>query len=269
MAIKIKNKGERDPEESDQEGGQPGGAPPGDAPGSNLDGFERASFMAAAWIENNRRLFFALVGVALLAVGAALVSFLYIRSQQIEASERLSEGLADYEQLVEGSPEYEALQAQDDVPVPDAVFESTTERWDAVYDSADRTLADFEGGAITNTARLSKAAAALNLEKYEESEQLYRDVVESDDASDEYRAKAYVGLANSLAAQNNLEGADEAWDGFVELMPERRAYADFEMARMVERFGDEEEATRRYSEFLEEHEDSEHVEEVERRKALL
>lgn len=268
MAIKIKNKGKDRPEEPpEEEGGS--GVPPGGAPGSNLDGFERASFMAAVWIEDNRGLFFAMVGLTLVAVLGVVLGIYYVRGQQLEASDRLSEGLAAYEVPVEGSPDLDAIRQHPDIPEPPHVYDTKEEKWEAVYASAASTLEDFDGGPIAVSARLVKAAAALNLEKYEESATLYQQVIDLDRVSTEFRANAYMGLANSLAAQQDLEGAKQAWEGFSEVLPERKAYADFEMARMTERYGEPDDARERYERFVDEHPDSTHVEEVERRQALL
>ena len=267
MAIKIKNKGKQGPEEPEEEGGP--GVPPAGAPGSGLDGFERASFMAAAWIEDNRTLFFAMVGVALVATLAIVLGVYYVRGQQVEASNRLSEGLAAYEVPVEGSPELEAMRAQEGFPEPPKIFDNTEEKWTIVYDSAENTLADFDRGPIAVTSRLVKGASAMNLGNYEESADLYQEVIDSDDADQELEAMANMGLANSRAATGDIDGAESAWGRFVELQPERQAYADFEMARLVERHGEKDDARERYERFLEEHPDSSYVDEVERRNALL
>ncbi len=267
MAIKIKNKGEKRPEDSDDQ--EEPGVPAGNAPGSGLDGFERVSFMAAAWVENNRKLFFAMLGITAVAILGIVAGIFYVRAQQAEASDMLSDGIAAYDRLVEGDPRLEMFRAEDDIPEPPGVFGTSEEQWQAVYESADRTLVDFDGGAIADSARMTKAAAALNLEEYEESEQLYREIVDSDGVKEEFRATAHIGLANSLASQNKLDEAEAVWEQFVELQPERQAYADFEVARMIERYGDPEEAAERYEEFLAEHEESQYASDVERRKAML
>lgn len=269
MAIKIKNKGKKRPEEpEEEESGQPG-VPPGDAPGSGLDGFERFGIRTAAWIENNRGLFFAIIGVVVIAAVGVVLGMVHVRGQQVEASDRLSEGLAAYEQLVEGSPQLEALRAQEELEEPEQIFGSVEERWQVVYDSASHTLEDFDGGDIADSARMSKAAAALNLGEHEEAETLYQQVIDSDTVSTSMKAMAFIGLANALAAQEDLDGAEDAWGQFADLQPERRAYADFEMARMVERYGDADAAAERYAEFIEEHSDTDYADEAERRRALL
>ncbi len=274
MSIKIKN---RDDEPQDEPTAPEGAAvPPGGAPGSNLDGFERVTFMAAAWIENNRPLFFAMIGLTVLAgIGIAL-GLVYVQGQQQEASDRLSQGLAAYEVPVEGSPELEAIRQQPDFPEPSRIFESEEERWNAVYRAAESTLQDFDGGPIAVSARLSKASAALNLGEYSEAQSLYERVVATDATSVEFKATAHMGLANALSSQGDIDGAVEAWEAFADLMPERTHYADFESARMVERHArgedDEamvEQARDRYDAFMEEHSDSPYAGEVERRKALL
>ncbi len=268
MAIKIKNKGDNEPEDNEGQEGQEG-VPPAGKPGGGLNGFERMGFRAAAWIENNRTLFFAMVGLVVLAGLGIVLGVVYVRSQQVEASDRLSEGIAAYEHVVEGDPFLESLRQQEDVREPDRIFETNEEKWQAVYASGERTLADFDRGPIAVSARMVKGAAALNLSDYENAERLYREVLNDDDATDEVLAFAYMGLANSLAAQGDLGGAEEAWNGFAELQPERQAYADFEIARMVERYGDADDARERYERFMEEHPDSMYLNEVERRQALL
>lgn len=266
MAIKIKDKGKKRPDDDEQ--GPEGGGSQGD-PEGGLDGFERASFMAAAWIQENRRLFFAIVGLILVAAIGAVIGVLYMRSQQLEASTRLSEGLAAYEVPVENSPELEAIRQEEDIPEPSEIHETEGERWQAVLAGADSTLEDFDRGSIAMTARMTKAAASLNLGNYEEAESVYRQVVDSEDAPDEVVAAAYAGLAKSVGARGELEEAEAAWSEFADRMPERSAYADFEMARLVERHGDPSEAEERYQQFLEDYPDSDYVDEVERRKALL
>lgn len=269
MAIKIKNKGKKGPEEPEEQDGDKPGVPPGGSPGSELDGFERASFMAAAWIEDNRSLFFALVGIVFVAVIGVVLGVYYVRGQQVEASDRLSEGLAAYEVPVEGSPELEALRQQPDVPELPKIYDTSEEKWQDVYNSAESTLADFDRGPIAVSARLVKAAAAMNLGDYDEAKELYRDVIDTDDVSTEFQATAYMGLANSLAAQQDLSGAKEAWQQFAQLLPERQAYAEYKIARMVDRYGEPDEARDRYDQFLEDHPQSAYIQEVERRRALL
>ncbi len=269
MAIKIKNKGSNEPEEPEEDGqdGVPAG---GASPGSGLDGFERISFSVAAWVEDNRGVFLGMIGVTVVVIIAIVIGIVYVRGQQMEASERLSEGLLAYEQHVDGAPQeiQHMWMEQEDMEVPVA-FDSTTERWQAVYEHAGNTLDDFDGGAIASSARMTRAAAALNLEEYEEAEQLYRDVIDAGDAAEEFLATAYMGLANSLAAQGQLQEAEDAWHEFTELRPAQRAYAELEIARMYERAGDVDEALERYDQFVEDFEDSEHISEVERRRALL
>lgn len=267
MAIKIKNKDNGRPEES--EGGEQPEAPAGGGTsGGELDGLGRVTFMAAAWIEDNRSLFFTMVGVTALAALGVILGVYFVRGQQVEASDLLSDGLAAYEVPEEGSPELEMFESQD-LPAPPKVYESGEEKWQAVYDSAEETLVDYDGGPIAISAQMTKAAAALNLEKYEEASELYQQVVDTGDEAGEFEAYAHMGLANSLAAQGELDEAEDAWERFAELNPDRASYADFETARMVERYGDADSAEEHYEQFLEDHPESQYLDEVERRMALL
>lgn len=284
MAIKIKNKGERQPDEEPEQDSEQPQVPAGNASGSGsgLDGFERAGLRARAWIQDNPRLFLGMVAVAIVAVIGAVVATMHVRGQQLEASDRLSEAFAAYEQHVEGSLELEMLREraeenpEADVHIPENIFASPEEQWTTIAESADYTLEGFDDGSIAVSAWIARAASALNLEEYEQAEDAYQQVIGADNASEAMEAKALVGLANALAAQGDLEGAQSAWDDYVEIRPHRQAFAEFEMARMVERHGDDpQQAAERYEAFLEEYEDSEEdevsqfVEEIERRKALL
>lgn len=266
MAIKIKKKGSRPEGPEDEE---TPGLPPSGAAGSNLDGFERTSFLAAAWVEDNRGLVFGLIIVVIVGVIAGLLGMQYVRGQQVEASDRLSTGLAAYDVPVEGSPELEAIRQQDQVPMPEKIFADNQEKWQEIHQSASHTLQDFDRGPIVASARITQAAAALNLGEFEEAATLYQQVIDDSSTKKELLAFAHMGLANSLAAQGEVERAQEMWNEFAGLQPDRKGYADFEIARLIERQGDRDEARERYEEFLENHPQSEFRGEVQRRLALL
>lgn len=266
MAIKIKNR-EKEPEETPDE--EEEGLPVSSVTGEGLDGFERTTFLAANWVEENRKLIFGSVIAVVVAVLGVLIGTQYVSSQQVQASDRLSAGLGQYQVYVEGSPELAQIREREDIPNPERVFASDEEKWQAIYDEANTTLADFERGPIAASARFTKAAAALNLGNGEEAEDLYREVLATKDAPEELRSFAIMGLANSLAAQGDVEGSRAAWAEFAEADPTKEAYADFEVARLVERTGNTEEARGLYESFLEDHPSSEFVSEVERRLALL
>lgn len=272
MAIKIKNKGDKEPEDNEElDGaeGSEGAVPPAGQPGGNMDGFERAGFTVAAWIEDNRPIFFTMVGAVIVVALAILLGVLYVRGQQVAASDLVSEGVAAYEHVVEGDPFLDSLREQDNVKEPSQIFESDEAKWQAVYDGGERTLADFDRGPVAVSARMVQASASMNLGNFEDAQELYSQVIDDAEASDEVLAFAHMGLADSLAAQGDVEGAEEAWNGFAELQPDRKAYVDFEVARMLERQGEVDAARQRYEEFVEEYPDSRYLNEVERRQALL
>lgn len=265
MAIKIKNR-DKEPEETPEE---EGGLPATGAAGSGLDGLERTTFLAANWVEENRSKIFGSIIVVVVVIVGALIVLQFVRGQQVEASSRLSQGLSLYQVPVEGSPELEQMRAQEEIPDPPKIFGSEEEKWEAIYTEAANTLRDFDRGPIASSARFTKAAAALNLGRGDEAEALYREVIASNDAPQEFRTFSRMGLANSLALQGDIDGALEAWSAFAAADPDRRAYADFEAARLVARQGDSERARALYEAFLEEHPASEFRSDVERRLALL
>ncbi len=264
MAIKIKNR-DRDSEEPEEEGTGGVAAPAA----GNLDRFERTSLRIAAWVEDNRGMVLGLVIAIVVAVIAGVVGMQYVQGQQVQASDRLSPAMVSYEVLVEGSPILEMWRSQEDVPAPTTTFDSDEERWRAIYDAAEGTLREFDRGPIVVSATLTKAAASLALGRAEEAVALYRQVVASPEASDDLKTFAHVGLAESLAATGDVDGAVEALERFAAARPDQQSFADFQAARIVERSGDTDAARERYESFLEAHGESGFRNEVERRLALM
>src|SRR5690606_11033794 len=123
-----------------------------------------------------------------------------------------------------------ALVATPDLEVPTTTFATETEKWQTIYDQADATLADQSSGPIASSARLTKAAAAFNLGKFDESAALYEAYL-ADSRADDVKPFAYLGLANSHAAAGNFDKALEQLDKFVEATPDKAALAQYEKAR--------------------------------------
>lgn len=266
MAIKIKNR-EKGPEETPEE--ESADLSQQGTGGGGLDGFERTAFVATNWVEENRKLIAGGLIAVVLIVVATLIGLQYVSSQQVEASNRLSAGLNQYQVPVEGSPELVQIREREEIPEPPQVFASEEAKWEAIYTEAANTLNDFDRGPIAASTRFTKAAAALNLGRGEEAERLYREVLDSSDATAELKTYSQMGLAKSLAFQGDLDGAKEAWESFASENPDKASYADFEVARLVEWDGNVEGARGLYEAFLENHPTSEFRAEVERRLALL
>ena len=265
MAIKIKNR-EKGPEETPEEEAV---LPEQGIGGGGLDGFERTAFMATSWVEENRKLIFGGLIALVVIVVATLIGLQYVRGQQVEASNRLSAGLNQYQVPVEGSPELEMIRERDEIPEPPQVFASEDAKWEAIHSEAENTLREFDRGPVAASARFTKAAAALNLGRGEEAAGLYREVLASTDATAEVRSFAQMGLAKSLSVQGDISGAKAAWESFGAENPTQASYADFEVARLVEREGNAEEARKLYEAFLQAHPTSDFRGEVERRLALM
>lgn len=269
MAIKIKKQGEA-PEPEEQEGLDEleTAAALGAGSGGDLDAFERKTLQATVWIEENRSVVFGGIIAVVVGVIGVILGLQYIEGQQVEASSRLSEGLAAYEWYVEGSPELEAIRGQEGLAEPTNIFSSEEEKWQTVYDAAAATLADFDRGPVAENARLTQAAAAFQLAKLDEAEGLYRQVLDGE-ASAEMKMMAQVGLANTLAAQSKTDDAAAAWDAVAETAPERKQFAHYEKARMLERAGQSDAARELYHQILEDDPDFTFKPEIERRLATL
>ncbi|RAL23549.1 hypothetical protein DL240_05155 [Lujinxingia litoralis] len=269
MAIKIKKQGEA-PEPTEQELEDEFGDPiaGGAGEGGDLDAFERSTLQATAWVEENRSVVFGGIIAVVVGVIGVIVGLQYIEGQQVEASTRLSEGLAAYEWYVEGSPELEAIRAQEGLAEPKNIFESDESKWQSIYDAANATLADFDRGPIAEDARMTKAAAAFRLEKYEEAATLYQQAL-SGESTETMKVMARVGLANTLAAQGKVDEATKAWDEVATAAPERAQYAQYEKARLLERDGNADAARELYHQILEEEPDFTFKPEIERRLATL
>src|SRR5690554_6657907 len=108
------------------------------------DALHAKSFQLAGWIEDHRNL---VIGGAVAIVVASIgtiFAFNYAESQQIAASVELSEGLAAYEVLVEGSADLEALRGDERIAPPKKTFAAEEEKWQTIYDKAGETLAGHD-----------------------------------------------------------------------------------------------------------------------------
>lgn len=264
MSIKIKNKSK----ESAQDGKVELDWSKMDR-GGQADQFERATMQAASWIEENRRLLAIGASTVVVVILGAFLFLNYAKGQQVEASNRLSEGLAAYSTPVEGSPLLEAIRAQQGGPTLDKTFSDATTKWSEIEAQAEATLSDFDRGPIAASARLTKASAAMNLGRYEEAAGLYRQVLSENELDANLEAMATVGLADTLAASGDLDGANEAWQNFLAQNPDRQSYVELEIARQTERYGEPAKAKALYEAYLNDHPESEYRDEVARRLALL
>ncbi|MFU8805061.1 MAG: tetratricopeptide repeat protein [Bradymonadaceae bacterium] len=259
MAIKIKKKGE------ETEGGETPALPP-TVDASTYDSLHAKSYQFVDWLENNRGLAIGAVVALVVAVMGIHFAMQYVESQEIEASTRLSEGLAAYEVLVEGSPDLKALREDDRIAPPEKTFATEEEKWQAVYDGAAATLKDFDSGEIARSARLTKAAAAYQLGNFDEAIALYEEVLQG--ARGEVRDFAQIGLANALSSKGEHEKAIATFDKLAE-NPDQAAFAKYEKARILQRTGKAEDAKTLFHEILETYPATTFRDDIERRLAML
>lgn len=237
-------------------------------PAEKPDAFEAASIKSAAWIDDNRNLAIGVVVAVVVAAIGVFAAVQYTSSQAESASASLSQALASFEVLVEGSSELEAIKANPEIPAPTVTFESNEKKWQTIYDEASATIAEHGGGAVGSTAQLTKAAAAFNLKKFDEATTLYNEYLAGSPTKD-VKPFAYFGLANSLAAQGEFDKAIVQLDKVAETNPDQAIMIQYEKARMLERAGKVEEAKKLYHDILETEPESTFRSDIERRLATI
>lgn len=237
-------------------------------PEEQPDAFEAASIKTAVWIEDNRHI--ALGGLIALVVAAigVFAAVQYAGSKSVDASTSLSKALASYEVLVEGSSELNAIKANPEIEAPEVTFASHEQKWQTIYDQATATLNEYGSGSIAASAQLTKAAAAFNLKKFDEATALYTEYLEGK-ASNDIKPFAYFGLANSYAAQGEMDKALAQLDKVSETNPEQAVMIQYEKARLLERSGKAEDAKKLYHDILEVEPETSYRADIERRLATL
>lgn len=260
MAIKIRKRdNERDPEsDAPEQTGDP----------ANSDAFVEATVRSASWIEENRKLVFGAVIALIVAAIGIWVAVGYVDSQKIEASSELSPALWAYSVPVEGSPETEAIRENADIDLPEKVYASDSERWQAVYDEASSAMESQSSEEVTQAARLSKAAAAAQLDKTDEARELYSAYLDGD-TDPSMIPFAYLGLAGAQAAEGDAEAAAETLDKLAQQGEDYEAMALYQKGQVLEGSGSEQEAKEIYQELLESHPQNPYRDDIERRLALL
>lgn len=274
MAIKIRKRqgdGERTPASDASENApieMESGAPRVGVAPAGSDPILDATLQGVSWVERNRSL---VLGAILLAVVAALGVWIYSAyssSQQVQASQVLSPALWEYETLLADSPTMDQIKESGVIPPPEHTFANETERWQQIYDVAGKALAENSSGPIAQSARVTRAAAALHLQKNDEAIKLYTEYL-AGKTSDALVPLAYMGLGSAYAAEGKV---DEAAANFDKLSKTNAAWAttaNFAKARVFDAAGKKEQARELYHEILEADPDTQHRDEIERALALL
>jgi predicted negative regulator of RcsB-dependent stress response len=262
MAIKIRKRNDADqPEGEGSEDQAAGGA-------QASDPVLQATMRGASWMEDNRNLVIGGVIALVVAIIGVWAGTSYVESQNVKASATLSPALWDYSAPVKGSPTMEMIGQSAEVGSPETVYASDTERWQAIYDKADTSLESHKSGAIAQSARLTKAAAANRLGKYGEAVTLYEAYLKNEtDAA--MLPFVYLGLANAHAAQDNVDKATANYDKLVEQDESYQGLAQFQKAKVLEGGGKVDKAKELYHEILESDPKTPYREDIERRLALL
>lgn len=262
MAIKIRKRGDGDKPETDAPEEQSGGVAP------EADPVLKATMRGASWMEENRNLVVGGVIALVVAVIGVWVGTSYIDSQEVEASSTLSPALWDYGVPVEGTEEMEQIRQIDVIEPPENAFESEEARWQAVYKKAGDSLEKNQSGPVAQSARLTRAAAASRLGKFDEAIKLYTAYLEgpTDEAMLPF---AYLGLATAHGAKGNVEKAAANYDKLVENNEAYEGLAMYQKAKVLEAAGKTDEAKELYHEILETNPKTPYREDIERRLALL
>lgn len=262
MAIKIRKRNDGDQPDADAPEGQDAQAPVASDP------VLEATMRGASWMEENRSLVIGGVIALVVAVIGIWVGTSYVESQKLEASSSLSPALWDYSAPVKGSPTMEMMAQTDEVAAPETVYASETERWQAIYDKADASLAKHKSGPLAQTARLTKAAAANRLDKHDEAITLYQGYLDNE-TEEAVLPFVYMGLANAYGAKGDVEKASANYDKLIEQDDSYEALAQFEKAKVLEGAGKVDKAKGIYHEILESNPKTPYREDIERRLALL
>lgn len=272
MAIKIKKKdGSQEPESSSEveEAEQLSAAEAAKAALSeDADPFLRASWETASWIEENRGLVLGAIAIVLIAVIGGYFGLQVLESQKVEASSTLTPAFDDFTTILEGSPQHEAIKANPDLEMPEKTFPNDKARWQAVYDDAEKTLSTHPKGDVAQAARLTKAAAAIKLEKPDEAIALYQAYLGN--AQDEAMKVAVLqGLATAYARAEKWDEALKTLDELAAVDEDFVSGVKYQKARLLQRAGKKEEAKALFHEILDKEPDHPSKSDIERRLATM
>lgn len=276
MAIKIRKRQQASDADNLDESGVPttidmdvigGKGGVGVAPAGS-DPILDATMQGMSWIDRNRNLI--LVGLIVVVAGSlgGWAYSAYSSSQQVQASQMLSPAIWDYEVFTKDSETYKQIEQSDVIPMPEKVFATDAERWQAIYDGAAKALAENSSGAIAQSARLTQAAAAMHLDKADEAATLYQAYL-AGETLDSAVPFAYMGLANAYAASGEVDKAIENFDKLGELGESYADVAAYQKAQLLDVSGKTQEAKELYHEILESDPQTPHRDAIERRLAFL
>lgn len=263
MAIKIRKRGSDGDQPDTEASDAQGQVAPEDA-----DPILEATLRGATWMEKNRNLVIGGVVALVVAAIGVWVGTSYIEGQEVEASQSLSPALWDYGTVVEGSQEMEQIKKSDRIEVPEHTFPNEEARWQAIYDQAGAALDKHASGPLAQSARLTKAGAAMHLDKYDEAIKLY-DAYLGGKTDEAMLPFVYLGLGNAYGAKGEADKAAANFDKLVEQDDSYEAMAMYKKAQVLGDAGKTDAAKELYHEILESHPKTPYRDDIERRLALL
>lgn len=247
MAIRAKRKRNRrgDDEESQ------------DPLEENADPFVRRSVRVASWLRENTSAVIASVVAIILVAAGGYGLYSHFQSQQIRASSFLSEGLNAYQV---------PLSSQMRKPDP-AAYDSAQAKWQDVYEGANTAITKLDKGPILEKAWLTRAAAARNLGKYNDSIKYYKKYLKNAKRT-ELALYANYGAGLSYTAAGELDKAVDAFNKVAESDSKHAALADYQKAEILLKQGKTEKAKEIYHGILDNNPDFAFKSKIERQLAL-
>jgi tetratricopeptide (TPR) repeat protein len=231
------------------------------------DQIDMASARVADWAEKNIRL------IAAVALVAAIAPILFVigkgikDSADVKSAQQISPVFDLYMKPAEGSPELQFFEFNKDFPKP-KTFDSQQAKWEAIYKEADSAVAKNPSAGAVYSAKLAKAAAAMRLEKWDESITIYQDMINTSPSAP-MRSIAQLGLAQAFSGKKELDKAIDAYEALAKLDKQYEPLATYQKARHQELAGQNDKAKETYHKLLEAHPDTTFKADVERRLALM
>ncbi len=261
MAMKIRKRGggKADPEAPEA---QNGAAVP------DSDPVLEATLRGASWLEDNRNLVLAGVIAVIVAGVGVWIGSGYMDSQAVQASSTLSPALWDYDVITKDSPAMKQIEKSEVVDPPKHTYATDKARWEAIYKQAGDSLSKHKSGPLAQSARLTKAAAAMRLKKYDDATKLYEAYL-SGKTDKAMLPFVYLGLATAYGAKGKVDKAVANYDKLVKQDDSYEGLAMYQKAQVYEAAGKKDKAKELYHEIIESHPKTPYRDDIERRLALL
>ena len=236
-------------------------------PEHERDAFQEVSHKAANWVDDNRPMALALFVAALCVPLAIFGGYYALQQGEVEDQIVVSQAIELASTPVEGSPELQLFEQNEDFQKPEGVFASRQAKWEAVYAQASKALTEHSSGDLAIAARYAKAGAAYQLGKYDEAIELYNALLK--DGSGPLAPFSRLNLALAQAGKGQTDQAVTLLDALGTEDESYRALAIYHKGRVLEAAGKKEEAKKIYHELLEVDPDTTYKADVERRIAIL